>query len=52
VAVVKEVKDDGTYVEEGYNGNPAPDDHSYYTRTVSSDVPSAFLYLPTEEEKK
>ena len=25
VAVVKEVKDDGTYVEEGYNGNPAPD---------------------------
>jgi surface antigen len=52
VAVVKEVKDDGTYVEEGYNGNPAPDDHSYYTRTVSSDVPSAFLYLPTHEEKK
>jgi surface antigen len=52
VAVVKEVKDNGTYVEEGYNGNPAPDDHSYYTRTVSSDVPSAFLYLPTHEEKK
>ncbi|MCU1567075.1 MAG: amidase, partial [Pseudarthrobacter sp.] len=52
VAVVKEVKDNGTYVEEGYNGNPAPDDHSYYTRTVSSDVPSAFLYLPTDEEKK
>jgi surface antigen len=51
VAVVKEVKDDGTYVEEGYNGNPPPDDHNYYTRTVSSDVPSAFLYLPTQEEK-
>lgn len=52
VAVVKEVKDDGTYVEEGYNGNPAPDDHNYYTRTVSSNVTSAFLYLPTQEEKK
>jgi surface antigen len=52
VAVVKEVKEDGTYVEEGYNGNPPPDDHNYYTRTVSSDVPSAFLYLPTQEEKK
>jgi hypothetical protein len=52
VAVVKEVKDNGTYVEEGYNGNPAPDDHSYYTRTVSSAVPSAFLYLPIHEEKK
>lgn len=52
VAVVKEVKDDGTYVEEGYNGNPPPDDHHYYTRTVSSTVPSAFLYLPPQEEKK
>jgi hypothetical protein len=51
VAVVKEVKDDGTYVEEGYNGNPPPDDHKYYTRTVKSDVPSAFLYMPTEQEK-
>jgi surface antigen len=52
VAVVKAVNADGTYVEEGYNGNPAPDDHSYYTRTVKNTVPSAFLYLPTEEEKK
>ncbi|MDE8670691.1 CHAP domain-containing protein [Pseudarthrobacter sp. H3Y2-7] len=52
VAVVKEVKDNGTYVEEGYNGNPPPDDHNYYTRTVSSNVPSAFLYLPIQEEKK
>jgi hypothetical protein len=52
VAVVKEVKDDGTYVEEGYNGNPPPDDHNYYTRTVKSSVPSAFLYLPGLEEKK
>ncbi|AOT05906.1 CHAP domain-containing protein [Arthrobacter sp. U41] len=52
VAVVKEVKDNGTYVEEGYNGNPAPADHAYYTRTVSSTVPSAFLYLPNQEEKK
>ena len=52
VAVVKDVKDNGTYVEEGYNGNPAPADHSYYTRTVANTVPSAFLYLPTQEEKK
>jgi surface antigen len=52
VAVVKEVKDDGTYVEEGYNGNPPPNDHNYYTRTVRNSVPSAFLYLPTQEEKK
>ena len=52
VAVVKEVKGDGTYVEEGYNGNPPPDDHNYYTRTVSNTVPSAFLYLPSQEEKK
>jgi surface antigen len=51
VAVVKDVKDNGTYVEEGYNGNPAPADHSYYTRTVANTVPSAFLYLPTQEEK-
>lgn len=52
VAVVKEVKANGTYVEEGYNGNPAPEDHNYYTRTVSSNVPSSFLYLPIQEEKK
>ncbi|MFC8523924.1 CHAP domain-containing protein [Pseudarthrobacter sp. NPDC057230] len=52
VAVVKEVRDNGTYVEEGYNGNPPPDDHNYYTRTVSNTVPSAFLYLPTQEEKR
>lgn len=52
VAVVKEVKDNGTYVEEGYNGSPPPDDHNYYTRTVSNTVPSAFLYLPIQEEKK
>ncbi|MBO1269504.1 CHAP domain-containing protein [Arthrobacter cavernae] len=50
VAVVKEVKGNGTFVEEGYNGNPPPDDHNYYTRTVSNGVPSAFLYLPTEQE--
>lgn len=52
VAVVKEVKDNGTYVEEGYNGNPPPDDHNYYTRTVSNTAPSAFLYLPIQEETK
>jgi hypothetical protein len=52
VAVVKAVNTDGTYLEEGYNGNPAPEDHKYYTRTVNSDVPSAFLYVPGAEEKK
>ncbi|MGO4806518.1 CHAP domain-containing protein [Arthrobacter sp. 2MCAF15] len=52
VAVVKAVNANGTYLEEGYNGNPAPADHSYYTRTVANTVPSAFLYLPTHEEKK
>lgn len=51
VAVVKEVRDDGTFLEEGYNGNPAPNNHTYYTRTVSSAAPSAFLYLPAQEEK-
>jgi surface antigen len=51
VAVVKTVNQDGTYLEEGYNGNPAPEDHTYYTRNVSNDAPSAFLYLPGMEAK-
>lgn len=46
VAIVKEVHDDGTFVEEGYNGLGAPNDHIYYTRVVSNDSPSAFLYMP------
>ncbi|MFC0456204.1 CHAP domain-containing protein [Arthrobacter liuii] len=46
VAVVKAVNGDGTYLEEGYNGNPAPNDHTYYTRTVQDSTPSLFLYLP------
>ena len=46
VAIVRAVNGDGTYVEEGYNGNPPPDDHAYYTRTVKDGTPSAFLYLP------
>ncbi|WP_211880065.1 CHAP domain-containing protein [Pseudarthrobacter albicanus] len=52
VAVVKAVNADGSYLEEGYNGNPAPEDHRYYTRTVTNDVPSAFLYVPGGDEKK
>jgi hypothetical protein len=52
VAVVKAVHADGTYLEEGYNGNPAPEDHRYYTRTVNNDVPSAFLYVPGGPEQK
>jgi hypothetical protein len=52
VAVVKAVHADGTYLEEGYNGNPAPEDHRYYTRTVDNDVPSAFLYVPGGQEQK
>ena len=46
VAVVKAVNGDGSFLEEGYNGNPAPNDHTYYTRTVRNGTPSAFLYLP------
>lgn len=46
VAVVKEVRDDGTFIEEGYNGLSAPNDHQYYTRTVSNNAVSAFLYIP------
>jgi hypothetical protein len=46
VGIVKAVNGDGSYLEEGYNGNPAPNDHTYYTRTVQNSTPSAFLYLP------
>lgn len=46
VAVVKQVNDDGTFVEEGYNGLGAPNDHQYYTRVVSNNAVSAFLYIP------
>lgn len=46
VAIVKAVNGDGSYLEEGYNGNPPPNDHTYYTRTVQDSTPSAFLYLP------
>ena len=46
VAIVKAVNGDGSFLEEGYNGNPAPNDHTYYTRIVENGTPSAFLYLP------
>ncbi|MEZ2390648.1 hypothetical protein AB6813_14080 [bacterium RCC_150] len=36
----------GGYYGDPYNGNPAPNDHTYYTRTVQNSTPSAFLYLP------
>jgi len=45
VAVVKDVLDDGTFIEEGYNGLAAPNDHRYYTRKVSNNTPTAFLYV-------
>lgn len=48
VAVVKEVYEDGSFMEEGYNGNPAPNDHTYYTRKMSNEAPSSFLYIPKE----
>ena len=51
VAVVKAVNQDGTYLEEGYNGNPAPDDHNYYTRNISNATPSMFLYVPADAAK-
>ncbi|WP_314083318.1 transglycosylase SLT domain-containing protein [uncultured Rothia sp.] len=47
VAIVKEIRDDGTIVEEGYNGDYAPNDHQYYTRVVPVDRPSAYLYIPS-----
>lgn len=50
VAMVKTVNPDGTYVEEGYNGNPAPNDHTYYTRTIKNTTPSAFLHVPTQKD--
>ena len=49
VAVVKAVNPDGTYLEEGYNGNLPPADHSYYMRTVEDGTPTAFLYVPQKE---
>lgn len=45
VAVVKDILDDGTFIEEGYNGLAAPNDHRYYTRKVSNNTPTAFLYV-------
>lgn len=48
VAVVKEVYEDGTFMEEGYNGLAAPNDHKYYTRKTANDAPSAFLYIPKQ----
>lgn len=48
VAVVKAVNPDGSFLEEGYNGNLPPDDHAYYTRTVQDGTPTAFLYVPSK----
>lgn len=46
VAIVKEVYEDGTFLEEGYNGEAAPNDHKYYTRKRKNDEPSQFLHIP------
>lgn len=48
LAVVKDVTDNGaTYTEEGYNGEPAPNDHKYYVHPKQpKDKPTYFLYLP------
>ncbi|WP_334173515.1 CHAP domain-containing protein [Sinomonas sp.] len=48
VAVVKAVNPDGSFLEEGYNGNLPPDDHTYYIRTVQDVTPTAFLYVPSK----
>jgi surface antigen len=50
IASVQKVNDDGTFVEEGYNGNPPPDDHKYYTRTVKDSEPTKFLYTPDAKD--
>ncbi|MFK4298139.1 surface antigen [Arthrobacter sp. GAS37] len=47
VAIVKEVRSDGTFVEEGYN--MLPNDHRYYTIIRANNAPSRFLYLPSGE---
>ena len=46
VAIVREVRSDGTYVEEGYNFGLPPNDHKYYTTVRANNVPTAFLYVP------
>jgi surface antigen len=51
IASVQKVNDDGTFVEEGYNGNPPPDDHKYYTRTVKdSRNQRSSLYTPDAKD--
>lgn len=51
IASVQKVNDDGTFIEEGYNGNPPPDDHKYYTRTVKNMEPTKFLYTPDVKDQ-
>ncbi|MDB5243864.1 MAG: surface antigen [Spirosoma sp.] len=46
VAVVRAINPDGMVQEEGYNGETAPNDHRYYTRTIPANLPSAYLYIP------
>lgn len=51
IASVQKVNDDGSFIEEGYNGNPPPDDHKYYTRTVKNSEPTKFLYTPDAKDE-
>ncbi|MDO5867133.1 MULTISPECIES: CHAP domain-containing protein [Paenarthrobacter] len=49
VAVVKEIKSDGTVIEEGYNFG-IPPNGAYYTMTINPNTPAGYLYLPTREQ--
>lgn len=52
IASVRSYDGGDTFVEEGYNGNPEPDDHKYYTRSVKKSEVTMFLYMPDGKDKK
>lgn len=52
IASVRSYKGGDSFEEEGYNGNPEPDDHKYYTRTVKNSDVTMFLYMPDGKDEK
>ncbi|SEB30167.1 CHAP domain-containing protein [Arthrobacter woluwensis] len=48
VAIVKEIRKDGTFIEEGYN--TLPDDHHYYTQVRKVTDPTKYLYIPGSQK--
>lgn len=51
VAIVLEIKPDGSVVIEEYNGQYTPNDHKYGQRTIAQDEASAFLHIPASAKK-